>query len=108
MKKYTLEEIKEKFPDYKAYLKLLKKIKFKRIKDDIGLYDNNVFMGVEHENKYINSDVEEVLVPKFFDAYCKKHNTKWIDGSHIQELEEEMEEYLNKLPDFLNFLIKQL
>jgi len=108
MKKYTLEEIKTKYPDYKDYLKLLKKMKFKRIKDDIGLYDPNVFMGVEMENKYVNINVEEFLNSKFIDTYFKKHNTNSMDSSTLYELEDKMEECLNKLPDFLNFLIKQL
>ena len=94
----NLEKIKNKYPDYKAYLKLLKKMKFKRIKDDIGLYDNNVFMGVEMEDEYVNSNVRGFL------------NSKLIpkEGISVSQFESDCEEYLRKLPDFLNFLIKQL
>ena len=93
MKKYTLEQIKTKFPDY---MKLLKRLEFKKYKDG-GDY---VYMGVDGKrpfgNSFIHRDISEILgweLPND-DLSYKQH--------------EECEKYLDKLPDFLNFLIKQL
>ncbi len=93
MKKYTLEEIKTKFPDY---IKLLKRMQFERYKEG-GDY---VYMGVDGKrpfgNSSINRDISEILEWKLpnDDLSYKQHD--------------ECRKYLNKLPDFLNFLIKQL
>ncbi len=93
MKKYNLEEIKNKYPDY---IKLLKRLQFK-------LYEKGsdyVYMGVDGKrpfgNSSINRDIAEILdweLPND-DLSFKQH--------------EKCKDYLNKLPDFLNFLIKQL
>lgn len=93
MKKYNLEEIKTKFPEY---IKLLKRMQFKRYKEG-GDY---VYIGVDGKrpfgNSSINRDISEI-----FDWELPND-----DLSYKQY--EECEKYLNKLPDFLNFLIKSL
>ena len=93
MKKYTLEEIKTKFPDY---IKLLKRVEFKSYEDG-GDY---VYIGIDGKrpfgNSSINRDISEIL------------NWKLPNDDLSYEQQKNCKEYLQKLPSFLNFLIKSL
>jgi len=93
MKKYNLEEIKEKFPDY---IKLLKRMQFERYKEG----NDHVYIGVDGKRPFGNSSIEldiaEIL------------GWKLPNDDLSYEQYDECKKYLNKLPDFLNFLIKQL
>ncbi len=93
MKKYTLEQIKEKFPDY---IKLLKRMEFKKYESG-GDY---VYMGVEGKRPFGNSSIEHDI--------AKILGWKLPNDDLSHEQHDECKKYLNKLPDFLNFLIKQL
>jgi hypothetical protein len=94
MKKYTLEEIKEKFPDY---IKLLKKLEFKRYKDG----DDYVYMGVDGKRPFRDTSRIHLDIAKILDWKLPNDDLSY-------EQHDECRKYLDKLPDFLNFLIKQL
>lgn len=92
-KKYTLEEIKTKYPDY---IKLLKELQFKKYKDG-GDY---VYMGVDGKRPFGNSSIYR-NISEILDWELPNDDLSY--GQY-----DECKKYLNKLPDFLNFLIKSL
>jgi hypothetical protein len=92
-KKYTLEEIKAKFPDY---IKLLKRMEFVRYKEG----NDHVYIGVDGKRPFGNSSIELDVADIL--------GWKLPNDDLSYEQYDECKKYLNKLPDFLNFLIKQL
>lgn len=93
MKKYNIEEIKIKFPDY---IKLLKRLEFK-------IYENGgdyVYIGVDGKRPFGDSSIARGI------AEILEWKLPNDDLSYEQQ--KNCEEYLQKLPSFLNFLIKSL
>jgi hypothetical protein len=96
MKKYTLEEIRAKFPDY---IKLLKRMEFKRYEDG-GDY---VYMGVEGKRPFGNSNIHHDIA-EILGWELPNDDLSYEQHGQLNECKK----YLDRLPDFLNFLINQL